>query len=46
MNKNKELDRIERRIKRLERQIRVLSRCVYYLTPPLPIELPLRISKM
>jgi hypothetical protein len=46
MNKKKRVDDLERRIKRLRKQIKALLRYAYYFTPPLPIELPLRISKM
>jgi hypothetical protein len=48
MNKNKELDRLERRIKRLRKQIKVLLRYAYYFTPPMELDIRdmIRVSKM
>ena len=48
MNKNKKLDRLERRIKRLRKQIKMLLRCAYYITPPMELDIRdmIRVSKM
>jgi len=48
-NLKKRIERLEQEIKQLQQQVRLLSRCAYYIAPPLPdidIRGMVQVSKM